>query len=502
MENKPSRSLDAESRYRRLESTRSAYIKRAEQCAGLTIPALFPVNGNAETLQTPYQGLGSRGVKHLTNKLVMALLPPNTPFFQLLLSEEVDAEGTKGEVDKALSMMESTIKKEIESSQLRSRLYEAIRQLMVAGNYLLYFGPEGVKGYRLDKYVLKRDGLGRISECIIKEVITPDDIPTSVRDAVLGPTQINPDPEKELNQYTVIRRAGKRFRVYQEIKGVVVPESRGKYSEDTLPWLPLRMIRVDGEDYGRSYVEEHLGDLVSLEKLSQAIVDGSQAAARVVFLIEQGSILTPDAVKKARNMDILRGKKEDVTTIQLDKFHDFRIASETISQINRELSNAFLLNTSVQRNAERVTAEEIRFMAAELEQAIGGVYTLLALELQLPLVSIIMERLKRKGRLPQIKKGDIEPQVLTGIEALGRSQELEKLRVLQSFMQALSPELVQKYTHVDEFVKRIGAALHLDTNDLVKTTEQIKKAEQQEALSQMLQQVSPDLMKQFQGETI
>ena len=32
--------------------------------------------------------------------------------------------------------------------------------------------------------------------------------------------------------------------------------------------MPLRMIRVDGENYGRSYAEEYLGDLKSLEGIN------------------------------------------------------------------------------------------------------------------------------------------------------------------------------------------------------------------------------------------
>lgn len=45
-----------------------------------------------------------------------------------------------------------------------------------------------------------------------------------------------------------------------------------------------------------------------------------------------------------------------------------------------------LLNSAVQRNGERVTAEEIRYVAGELEDTLGGVYSLLSQELQLSLI--------------------------------------------------------------------------------------------------------------------
>ena len=49
--------------------------------------------------------------------------------------------------------------------------------------------------------------------------------------------------------------------------------------------MPLRFNVVDGENYGRGRVEEFLGDLRSLEALSQALVEGSAAATRLSLLL-------------------------------------------------------------------------------------------------------------------------------------------------------------------------------------------------------------------------
>ncbi|WP_416142518.1 portal protein [Escherichia coli] len=47
-------------------------------------------------------------------------------------------------------------------------------------------------------------------------------------------------------------------------------------------------------------------------------------------------------------------------------------------------------NSAVQRTGERVTAEEIRYVASELEDTLGGVYSILSQELQLPLVRVLL----------------------------------------------------------------------------------------------------------------
>ena len=80
--------------------------------------------------------------------------------------------------------------------------------------------------------------------------------------------------KKLVELYTHIERKNDFFEVYQEVKGEVIAGSKGKYKLDAMPFLPLRFSRIDGEDYGRGFVEELLGDLRSLEGLSQAIVEG------------------------------------------------------------------------------------------------------------------------------------------------------------------------------------------------------------------------------------
>jgi len=113
-----------------------------------------------------------------------------------------------------------------------------------------------------------------------------------------------------------------------------------------------------------------------------------------------------------------------VSTLQVQKGGDFRVALETMQMINDRLGAAFLLNSSVQRAAERVTAEEVRFMAQELETALGGVYSILSQEFQLPLINLLLNSLQKQGKMPKMPKDSVKPTVVTGIEALGRGRHL------------------------------------------------------------------------------
>jgi hypothetical protein len=171
----------------------------------------------------------------------------------------------------------------------------------------------------------------------------------------------------------------------------------------------------------------------------------------------------------------------------VNKFADLRVALDAVREITERLSLAFLLHSAVQRNAERVTAEEIRFMASELEDALGGLYSVLSQELQLPLVQSRIRRLTKSKKLPALPKG-IEPEILTGLEALGRGHELQRLRMFVADAgQTFGPEVISEYVNVSEHLKRSAAALNLNTDGYVREQEEVdqRRADQAEQAAQL-----------------
>ena len=138
---------------------------------------------------------------------------------------------------------------------------------------MLYLPDEGgMRVFRLDRYVVKRDPMGNVTHIAIKETVAPMMLPESVREEVY-----RQEKENSCDLYTSVIREGNEFIVQQDVKGMVIEESKGRYPVEKSPFLPLRYTRIDGEDYGRGFVEEYLGDLKSLESLTKAIVEGSAA---------------------------------------------------------------------------------------------------------------------------------------------------------------------------------------------------------------------------------
>lgn len=478
-------------KYSKLESTRKMFLDRARECAELTIPSLLPKDGHsgASRLPTPWQGIGARGVNNLASKLLLALLPPNSPFFRLqiddfTLEKLTQQEGMRAKVEEGLNRIERSVMNEIESNAIRVGGFEALKHLLVAGNALIYLPPEGgVRVFRLDRYVVKRDPMGNVLEIITKESVSPKTLPEEVQEMISSADSSDSDGYKNVDMFTHIYRDDKKWKVYQEIKGMRIPGTEGSYPLDKSPWIPVRFTKIDGEDYGRGYVEEYLGDLKSLEGLSQAIVEGSAAAAKVLFMVNPNGVTDMAQLAEADNGAFVEGVQTDVSTLQLQKFNDFRVALETVTTINERLSFAFLLNSAVQRSGERVTAEEIRYMANELESALGGIYSILSQEFQLPLVKRIMFQMERQKRLPVLPEGTVQPVIVTGMEALGRGNDLNKLNMF--FQAAAQIAMLPPEINKSDALMRTGSSLGIDMKGLVKSPEQLQ-AEMQAAQQQQM----------------
>jgi hypothetical protein len=486
----------AQSIYTSLEGHRYQYVDRARQCSKLTLPYVMPDEGFGphSRLETPFQGVGARGVNNLASKLLLALLPPNAPFFRLnvdtfALQNEGAPPELITEIESSLQQVEESVMDEISREAYRTGLHEALKQLIIAGNALVYLPDEGgLRVFRLDRYVVKRDPMGKVTHIATKETMSYKTLSEEMK-AVVGEAD---DASENVNLYTAVCLQDNKWHVYQDINGNPVPDSYGTYAIDQNPFIPLRFSRIDGENYGRGYVEEYLGDLQSLEKLTQAIVEGSAAAAKVLFLLNPNGTTRAKALAETPNGGITQGNAADVSVLQLQKFNDFRVAQETMNSIKERLGHAFLLTSGVVRNAERVTAEEIRMLSQELETAIGGLYSLLSTELQLPMINRLMKVMNKAKRLPKLPEGIVNPIIITGVEALGRGNDLQKLDLfLAGAAQVVGPQAIAEYVSVGEYFKRRATSLGIKTTGLVKTEEEIQQIRQQMQQNQLTEKLGP-----------
>lgn len=128
------------------------------------------------------------------------------------------------------------------------------------------------------------------------------------------------------------------------------------------------------------------------------------------------------------------------------------------------------MNTMVTRDAERVTAEEIRRQALELEQSLGGVYSRLAVSLQLPIATRLIREI-------DVGLGDAKPVITTGLDALSRGGDLERLRAFFADLVALAdvPEEVARRINYDAIISELGANHGVEYKKFLKDDDTVRQ---------------------------
>ena len=425
---------------------------------------------------------------------MLGLLPPSTSFFKLQLDDsnlgvEIPPEA-KSELDLSFAKIERMIMESIAASTDRVQIFAALKHLVVTGNALVYMAKEGMKVYPLNRYVVERDGNGNVVEIVTKERVSKK---------LLGLPELDDGPNddekgdykgtKDVDVYTCVKLNDGGWRWHQEANDRILPDSVGKAPKEKTPWLPLRFVTVDGEDYGRSRVEEFLGDLKSLEALMQAIVEGSAAAAKVVFTVSPSSVTKPASLANAGNGAIIQGRPDDIGVVQVGKTADFNTAYQMINMLEKRLAEAFLvLNV---RQSERTTAEEVRMTQMELERQLGGLFSLLTTEFLIPYLNRIMHTLTRSKKIPSVPSNLVKPTIVAGINALGRGQDRDALiQFITTISQTMGPQAMAQYVNADEAIKRLAASQGIDVLNLVKSVDERNQEQEQAMQAQQMQSLT------------
>ena len=121
----------------------------------------------------------------------------------------------------------------------------------------------------------------------------------------------------------------------------------------------------------------------------------------------------------------------------------------------------------------------------ELEQQLGGLFSLLTTEFLIPYLNRKMHTLQQAKKIPHIPKGIINVTIVAGINALGRGQDREALvQFITTIAQTMGPEALAQYMNPDEAIKRLAAAQGIDYLNLIKSVEERDQEQQRNMQTQ------------------
>ena len=479
-------------------SDRKPYEDRAQAISEVSLPYVFRAEGSdggSELFKSVSQSFNGRQVNNLKAKMGMALLPPATSSFRLKPDAQamVDLfQGNEAAVEtirQQLSLNTDAINSEIENQQIRSSLFDMLLQQIVVGSVIVEKNDrKGITIFPLRSFVVNLDSQGEpLAMCIVEKLkMLPEGItPKDVKD------------EYDLYTLLALDKDTNKWIMKQDIDGEAVGKEQTFADYDKLPFRYFGWNWLQGDAYHRPFAEDYYPDMEQVDKLAKLNTEGSVIAAKTVIMVNQrGGRTRKSDLVNAANGGVIDGSAEDVTAFQLNKNFDFQVSNEREATLKKELMANFLDTGSVQRDAERVTAEEIRVMAQQLEAStLAGVYSKMALKWSKWIVLKVMDELK-------IKFDAVDVAVLTGLDSLGRSQEAQKQ---DGFMQRITQLQLNHWIKESEIIQRYAAYDGINTVGLLKTSDEVKQEQKAAAEAQSRQMGEEELAKSAgkgAGETL
>ncbi|EGX1369398.1 hypothetical protein CEA70_004624 [Salmonella enterica subsp. enterica serovar Typhimurium] len=422
--------------WEKFSKKRSPYLDRAKHFAKLTLPYLMNNKGDNETSQNGWQGVGAQATNHLANKLAQVLFPAQRSFFRVDLTAKgekvLDDRGLKKtQLATIFARVETTAMKALEQRQFRPAIVEVFKHLIVAGNCLLYKPSKGaMSAVPMHHYVVNRDTNGDLMDVILLQEKALRTFDPATRMAIeVGMKGKKCKEDDNVKLYTHAQYAGEGFWKINQSADDIPVGKENRIKAEKLPFIPLTWKRSYGEDWGRPLVEDYSGDLFVIQFLSEAVARGAALMADIKYLIRPGSQTDVDHFVNSGTGEVITGVEEDIHIVQLGKYADLTPISAVLEVYTRRIGVIFMMETMTRRDAERVTAVEIQRDALEIEQNMGGVYSLFAMTMQTP---IAMWGLQEAG--DSFTSELVDPVIVTGIEALGRMAELDKLANFAQYM--------------------------------------------------------------------
>lgn len=467
-----------------LDGERSALIARCEKYAGWTLPSVFPLdthNDNDE-LQYDFQSVGAKAVTHLANKIMMALFQPSKPFFRMNLTDNqfeqvmADTGMERPAIEKMIAAAERAAGERLNKKNGRVALTEAIILLIITGNVLLSAPKGGKIGvYNLRDYVVTRNLHGDVVKLIIRETKKVRGLSDELASLC---SNNGKDPETEVSLFTCAQRVGDdKFIVWQELENFAYAHKAVMFvNASDLPWIPLTWSLARRADYGNGLVENYSGDFHTLSTLAETILDFTAAATDIKNLVNPAGMTDVEEIAQAASGSYVTGREEDLFCYSPDVKVQADFLINRFDAAERRIGSAFLMNSMVTRDAERVTAEEIRMQAQELESSLGGVYSRLAVEGQQPLARYLM------AEDDELFKS-IEPVIVTGLESLSRMSDVDRLRAMLQDAALLAdlPEKVAVRLKFGGIISRLSAGHGVDTEGILATEDEAQAIEKQNA---------------------
>lgn len=455
------------------DGNRTESLERARLCAALTKPNVLPPRSQNSQSKLPeaWQSIGAWGVTNFVGAMHAATFPAGLPWFVFPLSPKIEFDPNIANVRKQamlndLFAFQVSLQSLLDSAHLDghgqhnrtpasffSRKHASLTQLGITGDTLEQLMDDNyrIKVFRRDNYVTKRDSCGDVLYHIIRENVDPLDCMTETQrfKAKLKDSDLRGKPvcERLMDMYTRVEWQPwtQTWVISQEVDGHLCNTSQ----ETVTPYMSTPYELVAGEDYGRGFIEQNLGDLRSVNNLEKRLLEWAAMCSKFHWCPDQNcqidrNDLKGDSGTIIEGFRVSGAEVQDIAVLKVDNPADFNVVDKTVIRKTGNLAKAMLIESEITPSKERTTATQVNRIAAQLQSATGGMFANIQDCQHIPLVQRMVHMEQRKN--PSMGKfGDsVKIEVLTGLAAIAKQAKLGNILQWLDVIARVSPNLAER----------------------------------------------------------
>ena len=474
--------------YKKNATERDHYVEEAQLISELTIPSICPrasqgnsnynygnnEANNPRKLRRPKSSAPARGVNSLSATLTSTLNPPNIQFFRFIYDPTLTL---SQESQDMVNDIYHGYEKKVESFLAKFNFFafsnSLTKRCLIEGNVGCKVDVErGFMLYPLRCIQIKRS-FGTKYYAIFEESI------------------LKPDPDdknvmRPYRQYIYVDYKKNEVLTQQEDQ-----EQAKKTDELASQYIvAVTELPVD-ESYGRSFYIDYYGLLKSIDQAATALEEAQLNCSWNWISFSGPSNIPTDRIAKIKNRQVVRLPNHEMVHWQGtgQKISDWQFVNQML--IEKEQAIQYISAAGLVAKAGSMqTAYEVSQVRQELDSLVGSVAQVLAEEYYKAVVEAVVEVLGIRQELQdalmaaninvtqeQLKKL-IQPIVISGVPAMAREQEAQKmLQGAQSIMATFGPVATPIFD-IQEFAKEYFDGLKVNTK-FIRTKEDVQAMMQQ-----------------------
>lgn len=473
-----------------LKASRSSWEDNWELCAKYTMPQMYLEDSVRESGVEPEDlvigdSIGYEALNNFISQILKIAFPAQGAFFRVTKKK-----GNTPNFDALPKNKHDAIFRRLEDESMTALYKKGLhaQKTMLLGTMLclgdvVYKVPkakgEKIQVYDLNDVVLKRRRNGDITDIIICEGIEFKHLPEFARVILQtkGKRKYSMDDIVKFYTHVRLNEHGKK----------TVAHSVDDISLDTpVNFTPTELCEYQvgsltlkrGSNYAIGVVQQYLPDIHKANVYADTATDTAVVGSLVNWAISPKANIRPDEFADREQGQPFGVNPADIQPIQANVGQHLQITQLMYNEIVQKLSRVFLLPNAIQRDAERVTAQEIRMISQRLEETHNGLKAMIAENLQRPLAHLGLDSIDDEELNKY--KGEVEISVVTAMEAQSRSMELDNMMASLGDTTVLNsvPPQVQDRIKLPEVLSTIFNSRNTNSDTFVKTEDEFQ-AEQQ-----------------------